>query len=34
MRYKTSDIHETKQSKAKLTIQIVYRNSCTAYIDW
>jgi len=31
LRYKTSDISETKQSRAKVTTECLYRNSCTAY---
>jgi len=32
LRYKTSDISETKQSIAKVTsLRNVYRNVCTAY---
>jgi len=31
LRYKNSDISETKQSRAKVITSSVYKNSCTAY---
>jgi len=34
LQYKTSDISETKQSRAKVTIQSVYRSSFPRPLDW